>query len=91
MSLPWRRFQLYFEDLMPEKVQQMPTAEDIRGYDNVVPFAPAETVQPSQGADDWWEGPLDQVLNRTIDGTTSYVDATRMDLVDANALAGKLR
>lgn len=43
---------------------------------------------PPQGGPDmsWWEGPLDQVMGRKVDGRTSFIDSTSMTLEEANAL-----
>jgi len=74
-----------FSDLEPEEAANFAYQAPRRGP------RPAEPIRdPRLGPDtSWWEGPLDRVMNRQVDGKQTYTDATKMSLEQVAGLAGQ--
>lgn len=78
---------MLFADMAPNPSSASPRSSSTGKAAQVVPAeAPADAA--AQGPDmTWWEGPLDRIMGRRVDGKTSFMDATTMSLSEVNALA----
>lgn len=80
---------MLFADMAPELASR-PHHSSVPGQAKKVVPAEAAPDPATQGPDmSWWEGPLDRVMGRKVDGKTSYTDATELSLSEVSALIPK--